>query len=149
MYGNYYCSQRCTPRKRIWGLWSSGVGNCFLLRAQGWGIDYQERKKLQTPGDLPGRHGNRTNWKTSEYATSYWLDASPTRPLTNLANFARIVGSTCYSAMAPKLTPLMKDGIIFIIQLKFPSAMKSKKKLRIASRMERVMEILRHLYQAW
>ena len=70
-------------------------------------------------------------------------------PLTNLANFARIVGSTCYSAMAPKLTHLMKDGIIFIIQLKFPSAMKSKEKLRIASRMERVMEILRDLYEAW
>ena len=38
-----------------------GVGNCLLLRAQGWGIDHQEREKLQIPGDLPRRHGNRSN----------------------------------------------------------------------------------------
>ena len=43
----------------------------------------------------------------------------------------------------------MKDGIIFTTQLKFPSEMKSKKTLRIASGMERVTEILRDLYEAW
>ena len=30
------------------------VGNCHFLRARGWGIDLQERKKLQIPGAVPG-----------------------------------------------------------------------------------------------
>jgi len=31
-----------------------GVGNCLFLPARGWGIDCQERKKLQIPGGAPG-----------------------------------------------------------------------------------------------
>ena len=34
---------------------SSGVGNCLFLCARGWGIDLQERKKLQIPGSVPRR----------------------------------------------------------------------------------------------
>ena len=30
------------------------MGNCLFLRARGWGIDRQVRKKLQTPGGMPG-----------------------------------------------------------------------------------------------
>ena len=30
------------------------MGNCLLLRARGWGIDRQVRKKLQIPGGVPG-----------------------------------------------------------------------------------------------
>ena len=36
---------------------SSGVGNCLFLRARGWGIDLQERKKLQIPEGVPGERG--------------------------------------------------------------------------------------------
>ena len=31
-----------------------GGGNCLFLLARGWGIDLQERKKLQIPGGVPG-----------------------------------------------------------------------------------------------
>ena len=34
-------------------------GNCLFLRARGWGIDCQVRKKLQIPGGVPGGDGNR------------------------------------------------------------------------------------------
>ena len=30
------------------------MGNCLFLRARGWGIDRQVRKKLQIPGGVPG-----------------------------------------------------------------------------------------------
>ena len=30
------------------------MGNCLFLRARGWGIDRQERKKWQIPGGVPG-----------------------------------------------------------------------------------------------
>ena len=30
------------------------MGNCLLLRARGWGIDRQVRKKLQIPWGVPG-----------------------------------------------------------------------------------------------
>ena len=30
------------------------MGNCLFLRARGWGIDCQVRKKLQIPGGVPG-----------------------------------------------------------------------------------------------
>ena len=30
------------------------MGNCLFLRARGWGIDCQVRKKLQIPGGMPG-----------------------------------------------------------------------------------------------
>ena len=30
-----------------------GGGNCLFLRSWGWGIDHQERKKLEIPG-VPG-----------------------------------------------------------------------------------------------
>ena len=30
------------------------MGNCLFLRARGWGIDRQVRKKLQIPGGMPG-----------------------------------------------------------------------------------------------
>ena len=40
---------------------SSGVGNCLLLRARGWGIDLQKRKKLQFPEVCPGVHGYEQN----------------------------------------------------------------------------------------
>jgi len=30
------------------------VGNCLFLPARGWGIDHQDRKKLQIPGGAPG-----------------------------------------------------------------------------------------------
>ena len=30
------------------------MGNCLFLRAQGWGIDRQVRKKWQIPGGMPG-----------------------------------------------------------------------------------------------
>ena len=36
-----------------------GVGNCLFLRARGWGIDRQVRKKLQIPGGMTGGDGNR------------------------------------------------------------------------------------------
>ena len=29
------------------------MGNCLCLRARGWGIDRQVRKKLQIPGGMP------------------------------------------------------------------------------------------------
>ena len=32
-----------------WTIRSSGVGNCLFLRSWGWGIDHQERKKLEIP----------------------------------------------------------------------------------------------------
>jgi len=42
-------------KQRICGRWGvPGVENCLFLRAQGWGIDHQVRKKLQTPGGVPG-----------------------------------------------------------------------------------------------
>ena len=30
------------------------MGNCLFLRARGWRIDRQVRKKLQIPGGMPG-----------------------------------------------------------------------------------------------
>ena len=30
------------------------MGNCLFLRARGWGIGRQVRKKLQIPGGVPG-----------------------------------------------------------------------------------------------
>ena len=30
------------------------MGNCLFLRARGWGIDRQMKKKLQIPGGMPG-----------------------------------------------------------------------------------------------
>ena len=33
------------------------MGNCLFLPAQEWGIDRQERKKLQIPGGAPGGGG--------------------------------------------------------------------------------------------
>ena len=42
-------------KTRICGRSGARGCNCSLfLRAQGWGIDYQERKKLQIPGGMPG-----------------------------------------------------------------------------------------------
>ena len=41
-------------KQRICGRWGvPGVGNCLFLRAWGWGIDSQVRKKLQIPGGMP------------------------------------------------------------------------------------------------
>ena len=33
------------------------MGNCLFLRARGWGIDSQVRKKLQILGGVPGGGG--------------------------------------------------------------------------------------------
>ena len=51
------------------------MGNCLFLRARGWGIDRQVRKKWQIPGGVPGggmvtgriepcisRRGRRPSW---------------------------------------------------------------------------------------
>ena len=38
-----------------------GVGNCLFLCAQGWGIDHQETKKWQIPGDMPPGGGMVTD----------------------------------------------------------------------------------------
>ena len=49
------------PKKTyIRSIRSSGVGKCFFLRAQGWGIDHQETKNLANPRSMPRRHGNRS-----------------------------------------------------------------------------------------
>ena len=38
-----------------------GGGNCLFLRARGWGIDLQERKKIQIPEGVPGGVGMVTS----------------------------------------------------------------------------------------
>ena len=48
---------------------SSGVGNCLFLRARGWGIDLQERKKLQISQDVPEGHGYKLNWTMLKHTT--------------------------------------------------------------------------------
>ena len=34
------------------------MGNCLFPCARGWGIDLQERKKMQIPGGVPGGGGD-------------------------------------------------------------------------------------------
>ena len=42
---------------------SSGVGNCLFLRARGWGIDLQKRKKMQIPRGSAGGGGGGHGYK--------------------------------------------------------------------------------------
>ena len=55
LYGNQY-SYLCFVHKTtyLWSMRSPGDGESSLLRARGWGIDCQVRKKLQIPGGVPG-----------------------------------------------------------------------------------------------
>ena len=55
LYGNQY-RNLCFVHKTtyLWSMSSPGGGNCLFLRARGWGIDRQVRKKWQIPGVCPG-----------------------------------------------------------------------------------------------
>ena len=67
LYGNYYCSRKDVLQKNVYEVDQElGCGELSPSAWPGLGNRHQERKKLQIPGDLPGRHGNSSNWKTSE-----------------------------------------------------------------------------------
>ena len=50
-----FCTDKKDLAKNVYEVdQERGGGNCLFLRARGWGIDLQERKKLQIPGGVPG-----------------------------------------------------------------------------------------------
>ena len=50
------------------------MGNCLFLRARGWGIDRQVRKKMQIPGGMPG--GGMVTGRIEPCITKFKLQAS-------------------------------------------------------------------------